>query len=176
MLAAAGCARQGMVKKEEIVPPAAAVKQAEEKQAAEEAAVKKQVVGEQAVKGEKGPSGEQAQANQQPTAFESIYFDFDSYALSATARSTLTRTFDMLKRRPGTAVRIEGNCDERGADEYNLALGDKRAQSAKAYLTTMGIAAGRLSTISYGKEKPLNDGHDEIAWAKNRRDDFILPK
>jgi peptidoglycan-associated lipoprotein len=73
-------------------------------------------------------------------------------------------------------VQIEGNCDERGSDEYNLALGEKRAKSAMKYLETLGVPAERLSVISYGKEKPADPGHDEAAWAKNRRDEFVLIK
>ena len=71
-------------------------------------------------------------------------------------------------------MRIEGHCDERGSDEYNLALGEQRAQAAARYLTTLGISGERLSTISFGKEKPADPGHDENAWAKNRRDEFII--
>jgi peptidoglycan-associated lipoprotein len=73
-------------------------------------------------------------------------------------------------------VKIEGNCDERGTTEYNLALGDRRAKAAMDYLTAQGVDAARLTTISYGKEKPVDAGHNEEAWAKNRRDEFILTK
>lgn len=79
-----------------------------------------------------------------------------------------------MKRNATIKVRIEGNCDERGSDEYNLALGERRAQVAARYLTTLGISGERLSTISYGKEKPVDPGHDENAWARNRRDDFVI--
>jgi peptidoglycan-associated lipoprotein len=73
-------------------------------------------------------------------------------------------------------VQIQGNCDERGSDEYNLALGERRAKVAMDYLATLGVPAERLSIISYGKEKPVDPGHDEAAWAKNRRDDFAIIK
>jgi peptidoglycan-associated lipoprotein len=107
-------------------------------------------------------------------SLDSIYFLFDSYTLDAAARGILGTTYNTMKKNPGIGVRIEGNCDERGSDEYNLALGQKRADAAKKYLTTMGIEPGRLSTVSYGKERPLGRSHDEDSWARNRRDDFIV--
>jgi len=79
-----------------------------------------------------------------------------------------------LKKQPAIAVRIEGNCDELGTTEYNLALGEERAKSAKAYLEHLGVATARLQTISYGSERPKYDGHDEAARAKNRRADFVV--
>lgn len=107
-------------------------------------------------------------------ALEKIYFDFDAANLSERARTSLTKNADYLKKNPNTKISIEGNCDERGSMEYNLALGEKRAKAAEKYLVTMGVAADRISTISYGKEKPADAGHDEAAWAKNRRDEFVL--
>jgi peptidoglycan-associated lipoprotein len=74
------------------------------------------------------------------------------------------------------AVRIEGNCDERGSDDYNMALGERRAKAAKDYLVNLGIASDRISTISYGEEKPADPGHDEEAWARNRRAEFVIVK
>lgn len=107
-------------------------------------------------------------------ALHTIYFDFDSYALSQDARNSLVRNAELLKIDTSDSIRIEGNCDERGSDEYNLALGEKRANAAMQYLVTMGVPASRLSVISYGKEKPAVISHDEAAWAKNRRDDFVI--
>ncbi len=107
-------------------------------------------------------------------ALGKIYFDFDSADLSAAARQQLAENYQVLKKNGKVRVRIEGNCDERGSDEYNLALGERRAQAAARYLTSMGIAGSRLSTISYGKEKPADPGHDETAWTKNRRDEFVI--
>ncbi|MCK5229763.1 MAG: OmpA family protein, partial [Desulfobulbaceae bacterium] len=71
---------------------------------------------------------------------------------------------------------IEGNCDERGTNEYNMALGERRARSAKKYLTNLGVEGSRIETISYGEEKPLNYGHDELSWSQNRRDDFVITR
>lgn len=110
-------------------------------------------------------------------SFETIYFDFDKSDLRQDARDVLYKNADiLLKNNPDVKIRIEGNCDERGSAEYNLALGERRAKSAQQYLITLGVPADRLSTISYGKEKPAVEGHDEAAWAKNRRDDFAIVK
>jgi peptidoglycan-associated lipoprotein len=108
--------------------------------------------------------------------FETIYFDLDSYVLRQDARDALKKNAEwMMKKATGT-VRLEGNCDERGSDEYNLALGEKRAKAAKSYLVALGVPADQLITISYGKEKPVDPGHNEAAWAKNRRVDFVIVK
>lgn len=105
---------------------------------------------------------------------EHIYFAFDSAALSAMAQATLKRKADWLMNNPGANVTIEGHCDERGTNEYNLALGERRAESARAYLVDLGISGSRLSTISYGEERPLDPRSNEEAWAKNRRAQFQL--
>ena len=103
-----------------------------------------------------------------------IYFDFDSYDLRADARETLRTNSDWLRENPSVTVDIEGHCDERGTNDYNMALGAKRAQAAKDYLITLGIAADRLSTTSYGEELPVCQEHTEECWAKNRRDRFVI--
>jgi peptidoglycan-associated lipoprotein len=102
-----------------------------------------------------------------------IYFDYDKSNLKSDARKNLDKTAAWLAKKPTVNIRIEGNCDERGTNEYNIALGDRRATSAKEYLVKLGVSADRLETVSLGKEKPLDPGHSEAAWAKNRRDDFI---
>jgi len=101
-----------------------------------------------------------------------IYFDFDQYVLTPQARDILAANAAYLKANAGVKARIEGHCDERGSDEYNLALGERRALAAKNYLVSLGIAADRLDIISYGEEMPLDPGHNEEAWAKNRRAEF----
>lgn len=103
-----------------------------------------------------------------------IYFEFDSAALTPSAVAVLKEKAAWLQDRPEVDVLIEGHCDERGTNEYNLALGERRAQSAKAFLVNMGIASSRLTTVSYGEERPLDPGHDEAAWAKNRRAQFVI--
>ncbi len=105
---------------------------------------------------------------------ERIYFAFDDATLTAEAQRILRRKADYLRRNPGVGLRIEGHCDERGTSEYNLALGDRRAESVKSFLAGLGIDPSRLSTISYGEERPLDPGGDEAAWARNRRAEFQL--
>jgi peptidoglycan-associated lipoprotein len=104
-----------------------------------------------------------------------IYFDFDRHALRPDDRGILSLNAQVLKENPAVRIRIEGNCDERGTVEYNLALGEKRARAAKDYLINLGVDADRISIISYGKERPQYSGHNEQAWSKNRRDDFVIP-
>lgn len=101
-----------------------------------------------------------------------IHFALDSSSLTPEARQTLTRKVDIMRQFSQINLVIEGHCDERGTAEYNLALGERRAQAAAAYLSNQGVPAGRISTVSYGKERPLDPGHGEAAWAKNRRDEF----
>jgi peptidoglycan-associated lipoprotein len=103
-----------------------------------------------------------------------IYFSFDSAALSESARTMLKTNAEWLKGNPSARVQVEGHCDERGTAEYNMALGAKRAQAALDYLATLGVAANRLSTVSYGEEIPVCKEHNEECWAKNRRDRFAV--
>jgi len=105
---------------------------------------------------------------------EDIHFDFDKYDLTPTAREILARKAYFLKQYPTVKILIEGHCDERGTAEYNLALGERRANAAKQYLVQLGISEDRISTISYGKERPLDPRHNEEAWAKNRRAHFVI--
>lgn len=98
-----------------------------------------------------------------------VFFDYDSAQLTGEAQSTLERQAAWLKQYPNVNATVEGHCDERGTREYNLALGERRASAAKKYLVGLGVAANRLSTISYGKERPAVIGSDESAWSQNRR-------
>ena len=107
---------------------------------------------------------------------ESIYFDFDKSFIRQEYRSILHEKAQSLKDNPNLHVRIEGNCDERGTNEYNLALGERRAMSAKNFLVSLGISPDRIKTISYGEERPFSLGHDEDSWSQNRRDDFVVEK
>ncbi len=107
---------------------------------------------------------------------EKILFDFDSSELTLEARATLKEIADMMSSYPSWSLDISGHCDERGTIEYNLALGERRAISAKKYLVKLGIAADRIATISYGEERPIDPGHSEEAWAKNRRCEFSFIK
>ncbi len=103
-----------------------------------------------------------------------IHFDFDKYDVLPGDGDILKNTAALLMKYPSVKIQVEGHCDERGTAEYNLALGERRASSAKKYLVSLGVPEGRISTISYGKEKPVDPGHTEEAWTKNRRDHFIV--
>jgi peptidoglycan-associated lipoprotein len=105
---------------------------------------------------------------------EDVYFEFDSSALLSTAQDVLKRKAEWLRANPYVSIIIEGHCDERGTNEYNLALGDRRANSAKAFLVDLGIDASRMTTISYGEERPVDPRSNEEAWAKNRRAHFVI--
>ena len=111
-------------------------------------------------------------------AFESapIYFDFDKSTLKSPARENLTKKAKWLRANPRFSIQIEGHCDEQGSNHYNLALGDRRASATAKFLTGLGISESRISTISYGEERPAVRGHDEEAWAKNRRAEFRIIK
>ncbi|MEJ2641526.1 MAG: peptidoglycan-associated lipoprotein Pal [Desulfosarcinaceae bacterium] len=105
---------------------------------------------------------------------EDIYFDFDSSVLSPMSQEVLQRKADWMNENMDATVIVEGHCDERGTAAYNLALGERRADATKEFLVNLGIAADRLTTISYGEEKPVDPGHNEEAWAKNRRAHFVV--
>jgi peptidoglycan-associated lipoprotein len=105
-----------------------------------------------------------------------VFFDFDKYDLHDDSVATLDRNAVSLKERPEIFFLIEGHCDERGSEAYNLALGDKRAQAARQYLISKGISADRIDTISYGEERPFASGQTESAWGQNRRAHFVLRK
>jgi peptidoglycan-associated lipoprotein len=102
-----------------------------------------------------------------------VFFDFDKFALSETAREALNTNGRLLKNAADVRVLIEGHCDERGTSQYNLALGEKRAQVARDYLMDLGVAGARIEVVSYGKERPFAGGHDEAAWSQNRRAHFV---
>jgi len=103
-----------------------------------------------------------------------IHFDFDKYDIRRTDEDILKENAVLLKKNPKMKIQIEGHCDERGTVEYNLALGERRASNTKKYLVFLGVPSDRISTISYGKERPLDKGHHEEAWAKNRRAHVVV--
>jgi peptidoglycan-associated lipoprotein len=103
-----------------------------------------------------------------------IFFDYDKYDIRPADTEILKGNSALLKKFPNMKIQIEGHCDERGTNEYNLALGERRANSTKKYLTSLGITADRVSTISYGEEKPMDPSHNEEAWTKNRRANFLI--
>ena len=114
------------------------------------------------------------QTNIRNTITAVIHFDFDRSELRDDARSTLDAKVPLLLANPDVNIRVAGHTDERGSTEYNVALGQRRAASAKRYLTERGVPAGRIETVSFGEERPAADGHDESAWAQNRRDEFEI--
>ena len=103
-----------------------------------------------------------------------IHFDYDKAIIRGGDAAVLDQKVAILQANPGLRIRISGHCDERGSDEYNLALGNRRATAAKQYLVSHGIDAGRVETVSYGEERPMDPGHNEDAWSKNRRDEFDI--
>lgn len=107
---------------------------------------------------------------------EDIFFEYDSSAINAEAQVVLRRKAAFLKANPAVRITVEGHCDERGTNEYNLALGEARAKSAKVFLVDLGISADRIATISYGEERPLVEGRTEEAFAKNRRAHFVIER
>jgi peptidoglycan-associated lipoprotein len=107
-------------------------------------------------------------------ALRTVYFAFNSAALSSDTQSALSNNAEFLKNNTSVEVQVEGHCDERGGVQYNIALGEKRAQAIKRYLVSMGVASSRISTVSYGKERPIAFGHDESAWGQNRRGNFVV--
>ena len=171
-LVAAGCAKKEVVKTEEPVKAAtvAPAPKPEPPKAVEQPKVETPKA--EAPK----PMEMQAAKASEVTAFEAIYFDFDKSDLRQDARDVLNKNAEALKAKSDIKIKIEGNCDERGSAEYNLALGERRAKSAMQYLITLGIPADRLSVISYGKEKAHVDAKDESVWSKDRRDDFVIVK
>jgi peptidoglycan-associated lipoprotein len=106
--------------------------------------------------------------------FTDVFFDLDSYTLRDDAKVALDRAAKLLRDKTDVNVTLEGHCDERGTVEYNQALGEKRANAARDYLVNAGVPAARVQSLSYGKERPFAEGHDESAWAQNRRAHFVL--
>lgn len=107
---------------------------------------------------------------------DDVFYAFDKYNLTDESKRTLEQNSSELKRASDVAIIIEGHCDERGTKSYNLALGEKRAKAARDYLVSLGVSGSRITIISYGKERPFDPGHNEAAWAKNRRAHFVIKK
>ena len=157
-----GCAKKTVLKEEPSVQKEEAVKKEE--------AAKKEF--EKSLVAKETP-GIQGQIFESPL-LKDIHFDFDKYDIRPEDAATLRENAAFLKRSPSMKIQVEGHCDERGTTEYNLALGERRANATKKYLVSLGIPSDRISTISYGKERPLDPGHNEEAWAKNRRAHTII--
>ena len=156
-----GCASKKKVVEE---PPKQEVKKPEEPKPAPKPQVK-QVPTKQV---------EEKVAELSESALETIYFDFDKSDIRADQRDRMNRNARLLNDNKTVKIRLEGNCDERGTNEYNMALGDRRANSVRQFLMDYGISDSRITTISYGEERPIDAGHNEDAWAKNRRCEFKI--
>jgi peptidoglycan-associated lipoprotein len=180
-LVAGGCAKKDLVKSEEPAPavtapstdqakPSRGTQPEQKVPVTEQTPVREPVVAQDLKETTRAPGGDlQSQ-------LQKVYFNFDSSDLSEESRNALSRNAEYLSKQPSIRISIEGNCDERGSDDYNMALGERRAKAAKDYLVNLGIASERINTISYGEEKPVDPGHDESAWAKNRRAEFVVVK
>lgn len=123
---------------------------------------------------DQGPVAQSLQQNLAATAGDRVFFALDSYQLTAEARDILAAQAQWLAQHPTMRVMIAGNCDERGTREYNFALGARRAASARDFLVAQGVSSGRLATVSYGKEKPIDAGSDDTAWSRNRNAGTVI--
>lgn len=185
MLTYTGCAKQEIVRKDQSIAPALSSAKSVDSTAAKPTGMTDPALGktplvpntasapvrEETIAAKSDPATVTSEVQRQ---LQKIYFDFDSATLSDSARSTITANAAVITRNPGVKIRVDGHCDERGSDEYNLAIGERRAKAAAQYLKSLGVGADRITTLSYGKEKPADPGHDEAAWAKNRRDEFTV--
>ena len=173
----AGCANKDIVKSDESIAGNQATAKAVAAPAESKAVKTAEAVKSEPVAAAKAAAPAEQAVNAVPAqnVFEKVYFNFDSSDLSQDARNALSRNAEiLLKAQSAARLKIEGHCDERGSAEYNLALGERRAKAAQKYLTTMGVQPERLATVSYGKERPAVQGSNESAWAKNRRDEFVI--
>jgi peptidoglycan-associated lipoprotein len=124
----------------------------------------------------KGPTSSGEVKTETTTALKRINFDFDKYNIRSDAAPIMQENASWLKANTNSNIIVEGHCDEWGTNEYNMALGERRANSAKDYLVNLGVSGGRVSTVSFGEERPLDPGHNEQAWATNRRAEFVVRK
>lgn len=181
---AAGCVK---VVKEEAIQKSALPEEQEatvaKKEAKEEKpAIKEERVAEQPImeaskeKAEAAVIDELGAITEKTGMLLTVYFDFDRFTIRDDMQSVFEKNAEWLKKNSNVKIQIEGHCDERGTNEYNIALGERRAQSIREYLVNYGINPSRLSTISYGEEKPVAPGHYEDSWTKNRRGEFVIVK
>ncbi|HUL21453.1 MAG TPA: peptidoglycan-associated lipoprotein Pal [Thermodesulfobacteriota bacterium] len=170
-----GCSKKAVVKEEPSAKSAEelqAGKDAKEAERIKEEALKKEFEKSLVAKSTPGIEG----VVHESSMLKDVRFDFDRYNIRPTETEILKGNVALLKKYPGMKFQIEGHCDERGTSEYNLALGERRANSIMKYLVSLGIESNRISTISYGEERPFDPGHNEDAWAKNRRAHFVILK
>jgi peptidoglycan-associated lipoprotein len=169
-LLAAGCAKKVETAQQSVTPP-------EERVTPQTPASPEESMKEQSPtvkESEMAPPGSSISATS--TSLEMIHFDYDKATIRPDAKATLEKHAKWLQANPKAKIQIQGHCDERGTNEYNLALGERRAQTTKRFLTAMGIDGRRLDTISYGEERPTCIEHNESCYGKNRRAEFIVEK
>jgi len=172
-VAAGGCAKKDLVKSEEQPRVETALRSdMEPASPPAEERMREAAVTTMEPQGEEPSRQEARQPGEGEALPQAVYFDFDSHLLREDAREALARNAELLKKAQIRFV-VEGHCDERGSDEYNLALGDRRAEAVRDYLVILGVPEEKIETVSYGKELPVDQGHDENAWSKNRRGEFI---
>lgn len=174
LLLTVSCAKKTVVSDATKVEDQTATQTTVQDQAAADDQARKDALAEEQRIAEENLRAAKAAAEKRRFSDQNIHFAFDSSELSSMAMTLLKEKAEFLKNNTGVSVTIEGHCDERGTTEYNLALGERRAQSAKNYLVNLGISASRLNTVSYGEERPLDPGHGESAWQKNRRAHFVI--
>jgi len=176
VLAYAGCAEKHLTKMDGTASAQneSTIKQNEQPNAVGKSTVQNEQPGVVGEPEKQNNSKEQTTRAQIAADLTDIHFDFDQYSIRPEDRKILSDHADFLLKDKNVKVVIEGNCDERGTTEYNLALGDRRAQEAMNFLVNSGVDRERIKTISYGKERPLDPDHNEEAWAKNRRDHFVV--
>ncbi len=172
MIFAFACAKKEVVKPKAVTPVPEVKKAVPEEKVPEELtaeAVEAAKIREEELARERALKREIATFEE-----EDIHFDFDKYNIRPDAAEILQRKAEWLKTHPDVHLLVEGHCDERGTEEYNLALGERRANSTKQFLLNLGVDVSCMSTISYGEERPIDPRHNEEAWAKNRRAHFVL--
>ena len=164
MLLGVGCARRAPQPQVSAPAPEASGPSAEELRAREEAERRRRIAESELAARQTTTPG--------ASILDNVYFEFDEATLSEQAKTILVRNAEWLRSNGQVRVQVEGHCDERGTSEYNLALGERRTEAVKSYLSSLGIEGSRLATISYGKERPVDPSHTEDAWARNRRVEF----
>jgi len=172
-----GCAQRKIAGAPEQPPAQSEIMKTEDKKTTADTAAAKELPKESITEKQLSkaqPADVQPTLKELQTRIQDIRFDYDRYDIKDDAKPVLKELSAILSRNKDIKVIIEGHCDERGTNEYNLGLGDRRANSAKEYLISLGIPSGRVETISYGEEKPLCDEQTEECWAKNRRAHFVL--
>ena len=180
------CAKKQLITEEKIIKKPAAVKTVEKKKSAAEETNKEGIEEAEKIRLERLKELEKSKKSEAEARkrwqerkslnfeAEAIYFVFDRAFIRPEYRPILKEKADYLKDNPNVRIRIEGNCDERGTNEYNLALGERRANSANKFLVSLGVSPDQIEIVSYGEERPLALGHSKGAWSQNRRDDFEI--